>query len=84
MTLDRLRAYRSIELKLDRLREELADHYVCEPVSGSRGAPSFAKTTRYAEDQIILSKNKKTWYFMKSHIKYIMREETEAHDEADP
>ena len=49
MTLDRLRAYRSIGLKLDRLREELAEHYVCEPVSGSRGAPSFAKTTRYAE-----------------------------------
>lgn len=49
MTLDRLRAYRSIELKLDRLREELAEHYACEPVSGSRGAPSFAKTTRYAE-----------------------------------
>lgn len=39
---------------------------------------------RGTEDQIILSKNKKTWYFMKSHIKYIMREETKAHDEADP
>lgn len=30
---------------------------------------------------IVLSKDKKTWYIMKAHIKYIMREEVEPQDE---
>lgn len=32
-------------------------------------------------EAIILSKDKKTWYFMKVHIKYIMREEAQSHSD---